>query len=82
MENFNIVDAILNLSSLGIILYFVRRWSRQIDETMKNVVGKELCAERRVKLENDMDPLCQSNKRDHEKLWKHRHATSGEVILP
>ena len=82
MENFNIVDAILNLSSLGVILFFVRRWSRQIDETMKNVVGKDLCVERRHGIEADMNHLCESNKRDHEKLWKHKHAVSGEVILP
>lgn len=83
MEKYNLVDALLlNGASLGILLFFVRRWFLKIDETMKTIVGRDLCAERRDEIRADLHRLCEKNAKEHADLWKHKHATTGEVIIP
>ena len=83
MEKYSLVDALLlNGASLGIILFFIRRWFIKIDETMKTIVGKDLCKERRDEIRDDLRKFCDKNKQEHQDLWRHKHASTGEVIIP
>lgn len=83
MEKYNLLDAILlNGASLGAVLFFVRRWFNRIDESLKVIVGKDLCKERRDEIKDDLKKYCEKNAKEHADLWKHKHATTGEVIIP
>lgn len=75
MEKYNLIDALLlNGASLGIILFFLRRWFNRIDETMKTIVGRDRCDERRAVLKESMDKFCATNKQEHRDIWDHINA--------
>ena len=70
----NVVNGIFILL-LGI---FIRNWMNRVDKTIENMVSDKSCLERKETIEKRICNTCKEN----EKLWRHQHADTGEVIIP
>jgi len=76
-------------AAIAAAVFLLKRWFKQndeslkqINETLKGVVGQDICKERREGLKEDVETLCKKNRDEHDELWKHRHGPTGDAYIP
>lgn len=57
---------------------FIRQWITRVDKKMDDMMTDKTCIERQAVITKKVHAAC----KDTDKLWHHKHATTGEVIVP
>ena len=78
MEATIVATGVINALLLLLLGVFIRNWMGRVDKTLENIVSDKSCLERKGVVEKKICGV----KKDNDKLWRHQHAGTGEIIIP